>query len=106
MQKTLIISIILATILVIFALQNVEVIPVNLWFWTVESSLALILLISFGIGAILGVVLSIPSINKRKKKLEERKMEIEKLQAELNAVKGKPVVEKEENEETEKNSDL
>jgi putative membrane protein len=101
MQKTLIISIILATILVIFALQNVEVIPVNLWFWSVESSLALILLISFGIGAILGVVLSIPSINKRKKKLEERKKEIEKLQAELGSLKSGPTVKKDEKENPE-----
>lgn len=69
MQIFLIFALIIAILLVIFALQNTMTIPVTLWAWKVESSIALFLLISFALGALVAVLISLPAVMKRRKKI-------------------------------------
>ena len=80
MQRSLIFALILAIIVVIFALQNSDAVTVKLWFWEVQSSVALVMLIILLIGAILGVMFSLPSIFKKNKKIEDLEEQIRKLE--------------------------
>lgn len=60
MRISFITSLIIAVFAVVFALQNTEVVIIDFLFWGFESSLALVLLLTFLIGALCGflVVLS------------------------------------------------
>jgi uncharacterized integral membrane protein len=80
MQRSLIIGLLTALILVIFALRNAHEVAINfLWGEPLKGSLSLILLVTIIIGVILGIIFSYPSILKQKKKLSESKKEVEKL---------------------------
>ena len=73
MSRTLIFAIIFSFILVIFALQNVDVVDVDLYFWHYQSSLAIVVLVSFGIGALVGILFSVPGYLRRSRELRELK---------------------------------
>lgn len=80
MQRSLIIGLISALILVVFALRNS--VPVELDFIIgnkVHGTLSLILLITIIIGIFVGLLLSYPAILKLKKKISENKAELTKL---------------------------
>ncbi|MFP4025887.1 MAG: lipopolysaccharide assembly protein LapA domain-containing protein [Thiohalospira sp.] len=80
MQRSLIIGLLLALIIVIFALRNdSEVAIYFLWGDPVKGSLSLILLVTIIFGVILGIIFSYPSILKFQKKISEHKKEVEKL---------------------------
>ena len=55
-----------AAIIVVFSLQNAEVIDVKFFFWKISISRVLVILGSFGIGLLVGILLSI------KKKISTR----------------------------------
>ena len=80
MQRSIIVGLIVALVLTIFALQNDEVVTIRFFVGKVDGSLSLILLITIIVGVLLGVVFSIPSINKQAKMLQQRKKEIDRLQ--------------------------
>lgn len=56
MKSTFIISIIAIILIVILAIQNSAVVSLQLFFWNVDMSLSLMLLIIFLLGAISGYV--------------------------------------------------
>lgn len=62
MQLILIIGIIIAIGAVIFALQNNTPVMVTLALWSFEGSLALVLLVSLGLGALIAGLLSSPAV--------------------------------------------
>jgi uncharacterized integral membrane protein len=70
MQRTLIIILLFIVLVAIFALQNSAGVVIRLWFWSVETSLALVLILTFAAGAILGIVFSLGG--KKRKKEPER----------------------------------
>jgi len=67
MQKYLIGGFILAIAAVVFALQNAITVPITLWFWKFEASLALIVMVSLLIGALLGILFSFTGGKKKSK---------------------------------------
>ncbi len=80
MQKSLIIGLLAALLLVVFALRNS--IPVELDFIIgdpVKGSLSLFLLITIIIGVFIGLLLSYPTIKKLKKNITDDKAEVTKL---------------------------
>lgn len=80
MQRSLIIGLLSALLLVIFALRNS--IPVELDFIIgnkVHGTLSLILLVTLIIGIFVGLLLSYPTILKLKKKISEHKSEVTKM---------------------------
>jgi uncharacterized integral membrane protein len=80
MQKSLIISLLSALLLVVFALKNS--VPVELDFIfgdPVQGSLSLILLITIIIGVFIGLLLSYPTLKKLKKNITDNEVEITKL---------------------------
>lgn len=80
MQRSLIIGLFSALLLVIFALRNN--VPIELDFIIgnpVKGSLSLILLITLIIGIFVGLLLSFPSVKKLKKNISDNNSEITKL---------------------------
>jgi uncharacterized integral membrane protein len=60
MQSFLVISLLISVIAVIFALQNAVPVMVNFLFWQFSSSLALVLILAFCIGAVISSLASVP----------------------------------------------
>ena len=67
MQRKLIFFLFFMVLITVFALQNSSEVSIKLWFWDVQTSMALILILTFAAGAIAGLLFSIP----RGKKKEE-----------------------------------
>ena len=65
MQLTLILGIVFACGAVIFALQNTAIVAVSLATWHFEGSLALVLLITLGLGALIAGLISSPAMIRR-----------------------------------------
>lgn len=76
MRFGLIFSLIIAVIAVIFALQNPQMMDVNLLFFETQGSAALILIITFGLGVVVGLISTLPSRLRTRRKL--KKLEKEK----------------------------
>jgi len=77
MKTKAIIILLLAILLIIFALQNTEVVRVKLWFWGMDLPLALLIFVCFAIGVVTGII--IPTSKEKKKSQPE---EIKKSQPE------------------------
>ncbi len=73
MQRSLIIALFLILITVVFALQNSNPVTLKLFFWTVNLPVAYIIPAAVLLGALLGVLFSIPAIRKRSEKIRELK---------------------------------
>ncbi len=72
MHKGIIASLILSVLLVIFALQNTHPVELKLYFWSVSSSLALLVVVLFVMGALLGYLLMIPVILNKNRIIREK----------------------------------
>ena len=68
MQLYLIIALIIAILSVVFAFQNAGPVEVNVLGWKFESSLALVLLLSFALGVFVSLLVSIAAGIRRKRK--------------------------------------
>lgn len=71
MRTGLIFSLLLAVLAVIFALQNPQEMDVNLLFFQTKGSTALILILSFGFGVIVGLLSTLPKQLRTRRKLKE-----------------------------------
>jgi uncharacterized integral membrane protein len=93
MQHLLILGIAIAIAAVAFALQNDLIVTVTLAFWSFDSSLAMVLLLAAGIGALIAVLLSWPGmikglwdnsrLRKQVTRLEEDKAALEQRKTQL-----------------------
>lgn len=64
MKSKIVIIILLAVLLIIFVLQNTEVVTIKFWFWDMSIPRALLLFVTFAIGLIIGLM--VPSTRKSK----------------------------------------
>jgi uncharacterized integral membrane protein len=92
MQFLIIIALLIAVIAVVFALQNTAVVTITFLAWTVDGSLALVVLLAVLTGVLISVFVSLPSIVKnrlaatnRNKKISELTNQINKLEDKLEA---------------------
>ena len=69
MRFALILSLLLAILAVVFALQNPALMDVNIGPWELQGSTALVLLITLSIGVLVGVLATTPTILKRRKRI-------------------------------------
>ncbi|MFC2113655.1 lipopolysaccharide assembly LapA domain-containing protein [Bacteroidota bacterium] len=67
MQKKLIFLLAFMVIIAIFALQNSIEVEIKLWFWSVRTSMVLVLILTFATGAIAGILFSLPKRSKESK---------------------------------------
>jgi len=87
MQRSLIIGLIAALILTIFATSNAHNTDIDFLWASFEAPVSLIFIGSIIIGVILGIIFSIPSINKQSRMLREKNKEIEKLKKDIEEYK-------------------
>ena len=57
MQRTLLIILVFTILVAIFALQNSAAVTIRLWFWSPDTSLALVVILTFTAGALMGIAL-------------------------------------------------
>ena len=72
----LIIILLFAVMAVIFAVQNVEVVPISFLLWHTEGSLALALLLALVTGVVIGLLVTLPTRIKFSRESSKRKKEI------------------------------
>ncbi|MDA3781014.1 MAG: lipopolysaccharide assembly protein LapA domain-containing protein [Bacteroidales bacterium] len=81
MRKSLIIGLLLALVITVFALKNDGIVKIFfLWGDPVEGSLSLVLLLSVLIGIVVGYMFALPTIGTLNKKISNSKKENQKLQ--------------------------
>ncbi len=66
-------SLLLAIVAVIFALQNPQPMEVNLLFFQTEGSTALVLILTFGFGVVVGLLSSLPGRLRARRELKDLK---------------------------------
>lgn len=65
MQLGLIVGIVFAIVAALFAMQNIAPVTVTVGFWSLDGSLALVLLITLGLGALIAGLVSSPAMIRR-----------------------------------------
>ena len=80
MQPFLIVSLGLAILTVVFALQNTVPVVVTFLIWKFEGSLAMVLMLTFALGVLVSSLVSIPAIVKRRSATLNQKKKIEELE--------------------------
>ncbi len=80
MQIFLILSLLIAVALVLFAVQNSAVVTVSFLSFHYIGSLALILAVVFALGLLSGILISVPSLLKRGSALREQKRRVRQLE--------------------------
>ena len=78
MRVTLIVSLIIAILAVIFALQNPGLITVKLGPFESEHSKALVLIVTFALGALVGILVMLPRFLKDRKRIRTLKKQNQK----------------------------
>jgi putative membrane protein len=79
----LILALVLALIVTIFAVQNNTSIDVTFLAWKIDGSLALILIITFALGILIGLLVSTPAWIRRVRQSAELKRNIRVLEKDL-----------------------
>lgn len=90
MQIFLLVSLLIAAVAVVFALQNTEMITVHFLFWNFQGSLALILLTALATGAVASSFASLPSLFKANWTIGSQKKSIEELEGRIAELTSKP----------------
>jgi uncharacterized integral membrane protein len=85
----LIIVLLFAVMAVIFAVQNVEVVPISFLLWQTEGSLALVLLLALVIGVVIGLLVTLPTRIKFSRQMSKRKKEIAGLEGTIQEQAGR-----------------
>ncbi len=77
MQRTLIFLLIFTVLIAVFALQNSGEVEIKLWFWSIRTSMVLLLILTFAFGALAGILFSLPGWSSRpSRKKQEQKASI------------------------------
>ncbi len=88
----LILAFLLSFFFVIFALQNAENVTIDFIVTQIESSLALILVITLGLGMIIGLLVSSFSLIKQRLEIAKQNKQIRELQKVLDSPQEKPEI--------------
>jgi len=80
MRFALVFSLLIAVIAVVFALQNPQMMEVNLLFVDTQGSTALVLIITFGIGVLVGLLSALPSRVRDRRKIRSLEKSLQKVQ--------------------------
>ena len=77
MQRSLIIAVVIAALVLIFSLQNTETVMVDFWFWTREPPVAALVLFSFAMGVLVSTLFGVGSLYKKNQEIKFLKREKE-----------------------------
>ena len=70
MQRTLIYLLIFTALIAILALQNSGEVEITILFWTIKTSMVLVLILTFAFGSIAGILVSLQGRSQRHKKVK------------------------------------
>lgn len=87
MQFFIILSLVIAIIAVIFAMQNLDAVTVSFLFWNFHSPLALVLLITLTVGVLISVLASAPGLVKGKWASSGQRKKLTMLESEREALR-------------------
>jgi len=87
-QFYLILALVLATLVAIFAVQNAQEVNVRFLVWTFQSSVVIVILISLGVGALLAALISLPQTLKARRRLKESERQLERLAGQMGGPEG------------------
>lgn len=90
MLKRYIIILIISILIVVFAVQNVEQVAIKLWMFDVDASLALIIILTFSIGALITLLLAFHEIRYRSKKISKLESELKSAKMKSSSENSKP----------------
>ncbi len=90
MLKRYIIILIISILIVVFAVQNVEQVAIKLWMFDVDASLALIIILTFSIGALITLLLAFHEIRYRSKKISKLESELRSAKMKSSSENSKP----------------
>ena len=79
----LILALLLALVVTIFAVQNNAAVDITFIAWKAQGSLALVLMITFAMGILIGLLVSTPSSIKRRIQFTDLKKQLQSLEKEL-----------------------
>jgi len=65
MRRTLIFLLIFTVLIAVFALQNSGEVEIKLWFWSIRTSVVLVLILTFTFGALAGILFSLPGWSRK-----------------------------------------
>ncbi|MEO1401378.1 MAG: lipopolysaccharide assembly protein LapA domain-containing protein [Cyanobacteria bacterium J06635_1] len=83
MPLFIIFALVIAFFAIAFALQNNNLITINLFIWQLKESLAIVLLSTLAIGVIIGLLVTIPALIKRDWRISRGKKQAAGLEAQL-----------------------
>jgi lipopolysaccharide assembly protein A len=84
MKINIIFALLIAIIAVIFALQNITTVRVSFFFWSIEGSLALVLLVTLAVGVLISSLTSLPSVISGKWTTSSQRKKLAKTETERN----------------------
>lgn len=90
MRIALVSSLLIAILAVVFALQNPAYISVNIGPFDITHSTALILMVTFCVGVVVGILATIPAIMKRRKRMRHLEKDTADAQVDTTTTKNKP----------------
>jgi uncharacterized membrane protein YciS (DUF1049 family) len=85
MQFFLFLALLIAAVLVLFAVQNATVVTLSFLTFHFVGSLAFILVVVFAAGFLAGILMSVPSILRKGSALREQKRKVKQLEEALKA---------------------
>jgi putative membrane protein len=88
MQIFLILSLLIAIALILFAVQNSAVLTVSFLSFHYNGSLALILVMVFALGLLSGILISVPSLLRKSSALREQKRRVKQLEESMTTKTG------------------
>lgn len=92
MRVGLILSLLLAILAVLFAVQNPQPMEVHLLFFETQGSTALVLILTFGLGVVVGLLSSLPGRLRARRELKalKKKQKTDDTDAQPSAAPSKP----------------
>ena len=87
-QFYLVLALILAALVAIFAVQNAAEVTVRFLVWTFQSSVVVVILVSAGMGALLAALVSLPQTLKARRRLKETEARLERLAGRFGVTEG------------------
>lgn len=80
-QTALIVLLVVATGVALFAVQNAEPVTVRFGFWTLELSLVVVILVAAALGAVMASLVSLPGWFRDRRALRQQARELDTLRA-------------------------
>ncbi|MGH7479930.1 MAG: LapA family protein [Candidatus Methylomirabilales bacterium] len=90
-QFYVIIALLLATLVAIFAVQNAQEVNIRFLVWTFQSSVVVVILISLGVGALLAALMSLPQMLRGRRRLRESERQLERLAGHIDVSEGSEI---------------